>query len=78
MIRSVAEAIFSPGELLGCMVLGLVNVSLQRNNYRKIFFIIQSGPQLYKSLSVNQMMSRIIDNNARVNKKELIFLQKAI
>jgi hypothetical protein len=56
---------FFPKELLGCMVLGLINVSLQRNNYRNAFFIIQGGPQLYKSLSVNQMVSEIIDNNGR-------------
>jgi hypothetical protein len=60
------------------MVLGLINASLQRNNYRDAFFIIQGRPQLYKSLPINQMESGIIDNNGRVEKKELIFLQKAI
>jgi len=74
----MAQAILSPGEWIGFMVLGLVNVSLQRNNYLNAFFIIQSRPQLYKSLSLNQMISRIIDNNGRDDKKKLIFLQKAI
>ena len=74
----MAQAILSPGELIGFMVLGLVNVSLQRNNYRNAFFIIQSRPQLYKSLPLNQLISRIIDNNGRDDKKKLIFLQKAI
>ena len=60
------------------MVFGLINASLQRNNYGNAFFIIQGGPQLYKSLSVNRMASKIIDNNGRVEKKELIFFEKAI
>jgi len=74
----MAQAIFSPGELIGFMVLRLINVSLQRNNYLNAFFIIQSRPQLYKGLSLNQLISRIIDNNGRDDKKKLIFLQKAI
>lgn len=74
----MTQAVFSPGELVGCVVLGLVNASLQRNNYCNAFFIIHSSPQLYKSLSLNQMISRIIDNNGRDDKNKLIFLQKAI
>jgi hypothetical protein len=74
----MTQAVFSPGELVGRVVLGLVNASFQRNNYRNAFFIIQSRPQLYKGLSLNQMVSRIIDNNGRDDKKKLIFWQKAI
>jgi len=61
------------------MIFGLIKASLPRNNERNAFFIIQSRPQLYKRLSGNQLTSRIIDNNGRGNeKKELLFLQKAI
>jgi hypothetical protein len=73
----MAQAIFSPGELIGWMVLGLIDASLQRNNDRKPFFITQSRPQLYKSLSGNQMISRIIDNNWRDNKKRVDFFAKS-
>jgi hypothetical protein len=74
----MVQAIFSPGKLIGFMVLKLINVSLQRNNYLNAFFIIQSRPQLYKGLALNQLISRIIDNNGIDDKKKLIFLQKAI
>jgi hypothetical protein len=60
------------------MVLGLINVSLQRNNYRNSFFITQSRPQLYKTLSINQMIIRIIDNNGVVNKKKSCFFAKKL
>jgi hypothetical protein len=68
---------FSPGALLSCMVVGLINASFQRNNGRNAFFIIQSRPQLYKSTPVNQMVSRIIDNNGRGNKKRVDFFAKS-
>jgi len=51
---------------------------LTKKQLHKVFFITPSRPQLYKSFSVNQMISKIIDNNGRDDKKELIFLQKAI
>ena len=72
----MAQAISPPGELIGFMVLRLINVSLQRNNYGNGFFIIQGGPQLYKTLSINRMVSEIIDNNGRVEKKSWLFWKK--
>jgi len=77
--NNAAQALshFSPYKLLGCMVLGLIDASLSRNYYRRLFFIILSRPQLYESFSMNHLIRRIIDNNGRDNKKRVDFFAKS-
>ena len=52
--------------------------SLQSKNYINVFPVISGRTQLYESFSVNQMLSRLIDKEGKVMKKELIFYENTI
>jgi hypothetical protein len=47
--------LFSPGRLIGSMIFGLLNASLQINNYCEAFLIIHSRPQLHKSTQLTKL-----------------------
>jgi hypothetical protein len=53
--------------------LGLMRESLQSNSYVNAFPIISGSTQLQESFSVNQIRSRIIDNNGKGNEKRVDF-----
>jgi len=45
----MAQAIFFSGERLGCMVLGLINVFLPRNNCKRSFSLPKVAPNFTKA-----------------------------
>jgi hypothetical protein len=53
--------------------MGFMRESLQSNNYINAGPIIWGGTQPYESISITQVLSRIIDNNGKGNKKRVDF-----